>query len=79
MEAVIPGELDISKESVSVVVESVEEVGRELEGWAEHYHHVGQRHLVHSRLWGQRSRGERREEVRDEKEEQRREKRGSER
>ena len=48
----VPGEWYISKEIVSVVVESVEEMSWELEGWTEHNHHVGQRHLVHSRLCG---------------------------
>ena len=50
----IPGELHVSKESVSVVVDSVEEVCRELECGAEDDHHVGKSHLVHS--WLQRER-----------------------
>ena len=43
----VPGELHISKECVYVVVENVQEVGGELEGGAEHDHHIGKSHLVH--------------------------------
>ena len=48
----VPGELHISKDCVYVVVKNVQEVGGELEGGAEHDHHIGKSHLVHCRLQG---------------------------
>ena len=43
----VPGDLCVSKQCVYVVIEGVEEVRWQLEGWAEDYHHVRQSHPVY--------------------------------